>query len=68
MDGLGRPFLKNPLQTSKQKKTVKKRNCQMRTNNHKRERRIFVQTLFSHCTFKIRKKKMQAEKQLITPI
>ena len=35
----------------------------MRTKNHKRERRIFVQTLFSHSAFKIRVKKMLARKQ-----
>ena len=62
MNGLGKPFRKNPI---KKTKTVKRKVKLLHVNEKPLARkRIFVQTLFSHSTSKIRVKTFHAAKPL----
>ena len=62
---IGMTIIKKSTPNQQTEKTVKKVKLPNANKNHKQERQIFVQTLFSHSTFKIRVKKMHAEKQLV---
>ena len=63
MNGLGKPFRKNPIQETE--KTVKRKLKLLHVNEKSLARkRIFVLTLFSHSTSKIRVKTFHAAKPL----